>query len=155
MYFLLAAVFPTVILGSPVAEGPIPTMENLMSFVPQDLAPNTDTIAYSDALQLQNSNDQTSEPDFALSDPQQTGPNFAFDVALAPYSQGEKVDDDTAKYRGFKCQQRNSVCCQGSDPSKNSQHKSCSESNMKSQDPPPPPSFQPSLLKLFVFPHSP
>lgn len=145
MYFLLAAVFPTVILGSPVvAEGPIPTVEDLMSFLPpQDLASNPDQITYSDAaLQLQNINDQTSEPDFAAlpDQQQQTGPNFAFDVALAaPHNrQEEKVDDDTAKYREFNCQQRNSVCCQGSDLSRNSNHKSCSESKMKSQNPPPP-----------------
>lgn len=155
MYFLLAAVFPTVILGSPVAEGPIPTMQSLMSFVPQDLASDTHTITYSDALQLQNSYDQTSEPDFALSDPQQTGPNFAFDVALIPYTQGEKVDDDTAKYRGFNCQQQNSVCCQGNDHSKSSQHKSCSESNNEVPRSSSSPCTQPPLLKLFVFPHSP
>lgn len=138
IYFLLAAVFPTVILGSPVADGPIPSLENFMSFLPQELAPNPDHITYPDALQSQNSNDQTFEY-FAVPDQQQTGPNFAFDMALAPSSQGEKVDDETAKYREFNCQERFSVCCQGSDPSRNSQHKSCSESKINSQDPPPPP----------------
>lgn len=137
IYFLLAAVFPTVILGSPVADGPIPSLDNFMSFLPQDLAPNPDHITYPDALQSQNSNDQTFEY-FAVPDQQQTGPNFAFDMALAPSSQGEKVDDETAKYREFNCQEGFSVCCQGSDPSRNSQHKSCSESKINSQDPPPP-----------------
>lgn len=137
IYFLLAAVFPTVIIGSPVADGPIGSLENFMSFLPQDLAPNPDHITYPDALQSQNSNDQTFEY-FAIPDQQQTGPNFAFDMALAPSSQGEKVDDETAKYREFNCQESYSVCCQGSDPSRSSKHKSCSESKINSQDPPPP-----------------
>lgn len=124
IYFLLAAIFPTVILGSP--------LENFMSFLPQDdLAPNPDHITYSDALQSQNSNDQTFE-DFAVPDQQQTGPNFAYDVALSPNSQGEKVDDETARYRAFNCQEGYSVCCQGSDPSRSSEHKSCSESKINS-----------------------
>lgn len=127
LYFLLAAVLPTVILGSP--------LENFMSFIPQDddLAPNPDhiTYPYSDALQSQNSNDQTFEA-FAVADQQQqTGPNFAYDVALAPNSQGEKVDDETASYRAFNCREGYSVCCQGSDLSRSSQHKPCSESKNK------------------------
>lgn len=139
IYFLLAAVFPRVILCSPVADGPIPSLENFMSFLPQDLAPNPNHITYPDAaLQSQNSNDQTFE-DIAVPDQQQTRPNFAFDIALTPTRQAEKIDDETAKYRGFNCQQGSSVCCQGSDPSRSSQHKSCSESKINSQDPPPPP----------------
>lgn len=124
IYFLLAAIFPTVLLGSP--------LENFISFLPQDdLAPNPDHITYSDALQSQNSNDQTFEA-FAVPEQQQTWPNYAYDVALAPNSQVEKVDDETARYRAFKCQEGYSVCCQGSDRSRSSQHKSCSESKIDS-----------------------
>lgn len=98
-----------------------------MSFVPQDVAPKSDHIPYADALQSQSLNDQTFQ-DFAVPD-QQTGLKPAFEMALATNSQqGEKFDDETAKYRGFNCQHRYSVCCQGSDPSRSSQHMPCSES---------------------------
>lgn len=153
IYFLLAAVLPAVILGSPVADGPIPSLENSMSFLPQDLAPNPDQITYSDTLQSQNSNDQTFE-DFAVPDQQQAGPNFAFDMALAPNNQGEQVDDETAKYRGFDCHEGYSVCCQGSDPSRSSQHMSCSESKINSQDPTPP-LFSTLVAKVICVPYPP
>lgn len=57
--FLLAAVFSTVILGSPVAEVQLPSLENFISFVPLDIAANPEQGTCVDALRSQSSNDQT------------------------------------------------------------------------------------------------
>lgn len=151
LYFLLAAVLPTVILGSPVTEGgQLPSLGNFISFVPQeDLAPNPDQIAYADTLQSQISNDQTFQENFALPD-QQTEPSSGFDMALAPNSQGEKVDDETAEYRGFNCQQKYSVCCQGRDLSISSQHMPCSKSKLISRSSSPSPSLPTPQLSMLV-----
>lgn len=127
LYFLLAAVFSTVILGSPVAQDQLPSIQDLSSFVPQDLAPNPNQESFADALLSQSSNSQTF-PGSAVPD-QPTGPNPAFDIALAPNNPGEKIDADTVQYRSFDCHQGYSVCCQGWDRSINSQHRPCSESN--------------------------
>lgn len=126
LYFLLAAVLSTVILGSPVAEAQLPSIDDLSSYVPQGLAPNPNQEFYADALPPQTSNSQTFQ-DFAAPN-QPIGPNPVFDIALAPNSPGEQIDAETAQYRSFDCHAGYSVCCQGKDSSINSQHMPCSES---------------------------
>lgn len=139
----------TIILGNPVAEGQLSSSSSssldnffISPFLPQDLQspPNLNQGIYADApLGSQSSNGKTLQ-DFAILD-QQIGPNLVFDMALAPNSQGEKIDDETAQYRSFNCNGKYSVCCEGRDRSINSQHMPCPESK---QSPHPPPSPSPS-----------
>lgn len=136
LYFFFLAVFSTAILGNPVAEAQHPpssssSLDNFISFLPQDLSPpnpNPDQGTYADALGSQISNGETFL-DLTILDQTIGPPNLVvFEMALAPSSQGEKIDDETAHYRSFTCKQKYSVCCEGRDHSINSQHKPCSQS---------------------------
>lgn len=134
-YFLLiSAVFSTVIAE---AQPPSSSLDNLISFVPQDILPppptpdqgTSSSSSHAVDLGFQGSNGQIFQ-DFEIPNNQQIGPNPVFDMALArPNSQEEKVDDETAHYRSFNCNQQYSVCCEGRDHSIDSQHMPCTQSN--------------------------
>lgn len=142
LYFpLLSAVFSTMILGNPTAEAQLTSSSSfdnfISSFFPQDLpAPNLDQGTSADAALESQSSDGNTFQDFAVPD-QQTRPNLVFDIALAPNSQWEKIDDETAHYRGFNCNGKYSVCCEGRDHSIDSHHLPCSESKQSPHPPPP------------------